>query len=50
MLISKLRISNQLYLHFPINLGFQTYQLNAEEEWTDTGQILDLYIATKLSV
>jgi len=52
MLIYKLlEYKNQLWLHFPINLNFQPYQLNAEKGMDkNMGQILDLYIATKLSV
>ena len=47
MLIYKLlEYKNQLWLHFPINLNFQPYQLNAEKGMDkNMGQILDLYIA-----
>ena len=50
MLIYKLRISkHQLYLHIPINLNFQPYQLNAERGTDRYGSHLDLCTVLLLS-
>ena len=51
MLIYKLRISKINYTYiFQQILIFSHINLMQKEEWTGMGQILDLYIATKLSV